>query len=106
LLQCRERTRPIGLGADDERSYQEDRKPRGGVPVGHGGGAEEALPGGAPLATTERCEVAEVRPLGSTKRHQSGSTALLPRAGSKISGPSSCPYSPECVEGGFCELRL
>jgi hypothetical protein len=20
-------------------------------------------------------------------------------------GPSSCPYSPECVEGGFCELR-
>src|SRR5215213_9564846 len=20
--------------------------------------------------------------------------------------PSSCPYSPECVEGGFCELRL
>ena len=21
------------------------------------------------------------------------------------SGPSSCPYSPECVEGTFCELR-
>jgi hypothetical protein len=22
------------------------------------------------------------------------------------SGPSSCPYSPECVDGRFCELRL
>ena len=21
-------------------------------------------------------------------------------------GPSSCPYSPQCVEGEFCELRL
>ncbi len=45
------RTRPIGLGADDERSYQEDRKPRGVIPGGHGGGVEEALPGGAALAT-------------------------------------------------------
>src|SRR4028119_1078335 len=51
------RTRPIGLGADDERSYQEDREPRGGIPGGHGGGAQEALPGGAPLATTKGREV-------------------------------------------------
>src|SRR4028119_400235 len=58
------RTRPIGLGADDERSYQEDREPRGGTPGGHGGGLEEALPGGAALATTERCEAAEARPQG------------------------------------------
>ncbi len=63
------RTRPIQLGADDERSYQEDRKQRGGIPGGHGGGAKEALPGGAALATTESRKVAEVRPLGSTKRH-------------------------------------
>ena len=71
------RTRLIGLGADDERSYQEDRKPRGGIPGGHGGGVEEALPGGAALATAKRREVAEVRPPGSTKRNQSSSTALL-----------------------------
>ena len=58
------RTRPIGLGADDERSHQEDRKPHGGIPGGHGGGAEEALPGGAALATTKSREVAEVRPQG------------------------------------------
>jgi hypothetical protein len=38
---------------------------------------EEALPGGAALATAKSREVAEVRPQGSTKRHQSGSTALL-----------------------------
>src|SRR5829696_3550115 len=25
---------------------------------------------------------------------------------SKYSGPSSCPYSAECVEGLFCEVRL
>ncbi|HET6261883.1 MAG TPA: hypothetical protein VFG99_06550, partial [Chloroflexia bacterium] len=71
-----------------------------------GGGAKESLSSGAPLATTKSREVAEVRPLGSTKRHQSGSIALLPRAGSKISGPSSWPYSPECVEGVLCEVRL
>src|SRR5918993_4652129 len=27
------------------------------------------------------------------------------RAGPLHSGPSSCLYSPECVEGEFCELR-
>ena len=65
------------LGAEDERSHQEDRKPRGGVPGGYGGGVEEPLSSGAALATARRREVSEVRPLGSTKRHQSGSTALL-----------------------------
>ena len=43
------RARPIGLGADGERSHQEDRKPRGGVPGGRGGGVEEALSSGAAL---------------------------------------------------------
>jgi hypothetical protein len=23
-----------------------------------------------------------------------------------LSGPLHCPYSPECVEGEFCEVRL
>ena len=27
------------------------------------------------------------------------------RAGPYPSGPSSCPYSPECVEGVFSEVR-
>jgi hypothetical protein len=63
------RTRPIDLGADDERSYQEDRKQRGGIPGGYGGGVKEALSSGAALVTTKSCEVAEVCPLGLTKRH-------------------------------------
>src|SRR4028118_336477 len=42
---------PRGLGANDERSCQEDREPRGGDRGGHGGGVEESLPGLAALAT-------------------------------------------------------
>ena len=70
------RTRPIGLGADDERSHQEDRKPRGGIPGGHGGGVEEALPGGAALATTKSREAAEARPQG---RPSGTKAAAVPR---------------------------
>ena len=87
------RTRSIGLGADDERSHQEDRKPSGGTPGSHGGGAEESLPGLAALATAKGRGVDEPRPLGAIKHAHIGVGCSLyapPLHGEEVGRDEDC----------------
>jgi hypothetical protein len=42
---------------------------------------------------------------GASPRHVGRPRRELSRAGASYPGPTSCPYSPECVEGSFCEVR-
>src|SRR5215207_7876927 len=45
------------------------------------------------------------RQSATPRRDKDGREVVSGRAPYRGSGPFSCPYSPECVEGKFCELR-